>query len=80
MTSQTVFTCDGCGEQKRGQPTAEVEHDLRDGCDAIPEKWSSLTLSVFGSGGRMNSRHCCPGCTRRMLAIVNTPLPYDPAF
>ena len=54
-----------------------MEHDRRDGCDTIPEDWSSLTLNVFGTSGRMNSRHYCPVCTPHVLAILNNMLPAD---
>jgi hypothetical protein len=77
MTTETTYFCNGCGEQKHSQPTAEMEHDLRDVYATIPEDWSSLTLSVFGTSGRMNSRHYCPVCTPHVLAILNNMLPAD---
>ena len=42
MTTKTIYNCNGCGKEKRGQPTAEQEHDFRDGEETIPEDWSRL--------------------------------------
>ena len=73
ITSQTGFTCDGCGKQKRGVPTAGQQHELRDGTDALPKDWSDLGLQDFGTLTRAYFRHFCPGCTKRLIAIINSP-------
>jgi hypothetical protein len=70
MTTQTTYTCNGCGKQKRGVP----HHDFQDGYDGIPEDWSELRLQDFSNPIRAYWRHYCPGCTKRMLEIINNPL------
>ena len=75
MTTQTTYTCDGCGKQKRGVPEAGQEYGFRDGQDAIAEDWSDLRLQDFGHPIRAYFRHYCPGCTRCIVEIINNPLP-----
>jgi hypothetical protein len=74
MTTQTTYTCDGCGHQKRGVPQGSGPHDLEDGKDWHPDDWSDLRLQDYGKPMRGYFRHYCPGCTKRMLAIITSPL------
>ena len=73
MTTQTTYTCDGCGKEKRGVPHADQKHDFQDGTDGIPQDWSDLRLQDFGNPIRAYFRHYCPSCTRRMLELINNP-------
>jgi hypothetical protein len=72
MTTQTTYTCDGCGKERRG--SAKLE-SMVDGRDSLPEDWSDLRLQDFGNPMRAYHRHYCPGCTKRMLEIINNSLP-----
>jgi hypothetical protein len=74
MTTQTTYRCDGCGKEKRGIHEAKQEYTFGDGTDGIPEDWSNLRLQDFGTPIRAYFRHYCPGCTKRMIAIINGPL------
>jgi hypothetical protein len=71
----STYKCDGCGKEKRGIPQAEQKYTFNDGEDGIPEDWSQLWLKDFGTPIRACFRHYCPGCTKRVLAIINSPLP-----
>ena len=74
MTTQTSYTAMAAASEKRGVPQAEQQYTFNDGEDGIPEDWSKLWLKDFGSPVRAYFRHYCPGCTKRMLEIINNPL------